>query len=135
MRYTFEVITLDWEIAATPKHLPEEAGIYQCYGDSPIYGGNSLLYIGQSTDVRSRVAEHLSLNGKLASQNGKSFRFARCPAELLTCAESILICTHKPSMNAEFIDKPSEIKKRVLVENHGERGVLALQVTNIYWVH
>ena len=133
MRRTFDIITLEWETVNSIKELPKQSGVYQCYGDSPIYGRNCLLYIGQALDIRERIKIHLSGN-PLSHQNNTNFRFAILSEDRLTCTESILISTHKPSMNSDYINVPSETKKLVLIQNHGERGSLVLEVTNSHWI-
>ena len=129
---TFRVITLNWKHAEA-EGFPSTSGIYQAYGDSPIYGVSCLLYIGQSRNLQSRLHQH-EKDSPLTSQNNKSYRYAACAIEMLDIAESILIAAHKPSLNAEYLKSPSETAIRYMVQNHGERGVLSLQVTNSYWV-
>jgi len=42
--------------------------------------------------------------------------------------------TEASSMNSEYLNMPSVDDERYMIQNHGERGVLMLQVTNSYWV-
>jgi excinuclease UvrABC nuclease subunit len=132
-RLTFEIITLEWEKAAQVSDLPDRSGIYQVYGDSPVYGPSSLLYIGQADNLKTRLKSHLG-GGALSFQNNTTVRYAACDEPELTTAESILIATHKPSMNSAYINAPSQTTRLVMIQNHGERGVLTLQVTNSHWV-
>ncbi len=132
----FEIITLDWERLADGDMGPSASGIYQVYGDSPIYGRDCLLYIGQASSLASRLRQHFTTS-PITRVNGRGVRIARCSLELLDIAESILIATHKPSMNSEYINgpkSPEATTRPFLVQNHGDRGVLTLQVTNSYWL-
>lgn len=136
MAIDFEVVTLDWECLPGGEVGPDVSGVYQVYGDSPIYGRDCLLYIGQARSLASRLAQHLNVS-PVTRVNNRSLRIARCDEVLLDVAESILIATHKPSMNAEYVHSPKSpeaTRRPYLVQNHGERGVLTLQVTNSYWL-
>ncbi len=132
----FEIITLEWQCLADGELGPREPGLYQIYGDSAVYGRDCLLYIGQAGSLATRLDQHLAIS-PVTRVNNRSIRIARCGPALLDVAESILITTHKPSMNAEYIHAPKSpeaTSRPFLVENHGDRGSLTLQVTNSYWV-
>lgn len=132
----FEIIALDWERLADGDVGPPAPSIYQVYGDSPIYGRDCLLYIGQASSLASRLGQHFTVS-PITRVNGRGVRVARCGLKLLDVAESILIATHKPSMNSEHINgpkSPEATARPFLVQNHGERGALTLQVTNSYWL-
>lgn len=132
----FEVVTLDWRRLADGESGPAHSGVYQIYGDSPIYGRDCLLYIGQSHSLAARLLKHFS-SSPVTRVNNASVRVAPCDEDALDVTESILIATHKPSMNAEYLHTPKvpeAISRPFLIENHGDRGALTLQVTNSYWV-
>jgi hypothetical protein len=140
---TFEVVTLEWERVQLPARstwpgiegIPDDvAGLYQVYGHSPVYGPHSLLYIGQGDPVKRRLEQHFSADSALSRQQWLSLRWARLDAGLLDAVESILIANHKPSFNSEYINAPCMTDRPVMVQNHGERGALILQVTNSYWL-
>jgi hypothetical protein len=131
---TFKVITLHWEILDLNSDLTTDSGIYQIYGDSPLYGTNVLLYIGQAHNIQKRINEHKASGSVIARQSNLSIRVAKIDKTLLDIAESILIATHKPSINSEYLNMPSDTKQLYMIQNHGERGALTLQVTNSYWV-
>ena len=130
---TFQIITLDWVVTDSIAGFPDKSGVYQVYGDSSIYGTSCLLYIGQSKNLAARRQQHEN-DSPISYQNNVSFRYALCDIELLDIAESLLISTHKPSMNGMNLKEPCERSVLYMVQNHGERGVLTLQVTNSYWV-
>ncbi len=131
----FAIITLDWIRLPEGELGPEVPGVYQVYGDSAIYGRDCLLYIGQAGSLAGRLAQHFSVS-PVTRVNNRHVRVAKCDRQLLDVAESILIATHKPSMNAEYIHAPKSPEataRHFLIQNHGERGALTLQVTNSYW--
>lgn len=132
----FEVITLNW-IIADFKSFPISSGVYQIYGDSPLYGKDTLLYIGQASSLRHRSYSHITSNNSfIGRQPNKSCRYAEVNDELLDIVEQTLIVMHKPSFNStNIISVGPEIKKRpVYIQNHGERGMLNLEVTNYYFL-
>ena len=119
--------------------IPNTAGLYQIYGASSIYGLNSLLYIGKSKNLKARLNNHLSEDTMISRQQNLSIRYACVSSDqsdidnILEIVETINIAIHKPCLNSKSIITPYK-KSLYLVENHGERGVLNLQVTNSYWV-
>lgn len=133
---TFDVITLDWK-KCDIEQLPEESGVYQIYGDSPIYGTNVLLYIGMSENIKHRIEQHFKpLTGAISRQPNKTCRYALVPPELMRIVEQILIAMHKPSFNSESVSNiygPVR-EKLYYIQNHGERGMLHLELTNYYFV-
>jgi len=132
----FEIITLDWVRLPIDEVGPDQPGLYQVYGDSAIYGRDCLLYVGQASSLAVRVDQHLTVS-PVTRVNNRGIRVALCDRTLLDVAESILIATHKPSMNAEYIHQPKAPEatcRPYLIQNHGDRGALTLQVTNSYWV-
>lgn len=124
------LFTLNW-IDKYSNDLKGKSGLYQLYGDSPIYGRNQLLYIGQTKDLKTRPEEH----EELKRINGLSVRYALCSIEDLDFIESLLIVTHKPSYNSQCLIAPKAIKTGTLsyLYNEGERGSLVLEVSNYYW--
>jgi hypothetical protein len=129
---------------ATLNKLPvRKECLYQIYGDSPIYGMATLLYIGKTgREPKTRLSQHL--RSKFSRQRNLSVRIGSIKTdpdcdvsmpELLAIAESILIATHKPSHNIEFIDNLSvdALKACYLVHNHGNRGLLSLECSSFWW--
>lgn len=133
----FEIITLDWE-KKDYKEFPNEAGVYQIYGTSPLYGMDTLLYIGQANNLKQRIRDHFDYkDGVIGRQPNKSCRYAKVPKELLNIVEQTLIIMHKPSFNsARLIKVSTEVKLRnVYIQNHGDRGMLNIENTNFYFLH
>lgn len=144
----FYKVTLDWQ-KVEYNSTPSKIGVYQIYGTSPIYGVDTLLYIGQTKRFDRRHKEHFDNTlGFIGRQPNLTCRFAELPnitvgkmsrALLLTAVEEVLIIMHKPSFNSQRlinISKPiKEITNEHLlyIQNHGERGMLNLEVTNYYF--
>lgn len=72
------LFTLNW-MDKYSDNLKDKSGLYQLYGDSPIYGRNQLLYIGKTKDLKTRPEEH----EELKRINGLSVIYALCEMENL----------------------------------------------------
>lgn len=135
----FEIITLDWERIETDKlfTLAGVSGIYQIYGTSPLYGVDTLLYIGQAKDLNQRISTHKdSKESSIGRQPNKSFRFAPLPSESLTIVEETLIIMYKPSFNSNRLNNiyNEATTRPIYIQNHGERGLLNYENTNYYFL-
>lgn len=135
-KQTFDIITLDW-CKEDYKNVPDKSGLYQIYGTSPLYGLDTLLYIGQAKNLRQRIQGHFEFkDGVIGRQPNKSCRYAVLDESLLNIAEQILIIMHKPSFNSSSLIKvsPKVKEKGFYIQNHGERGLLNIEVTNYYFL-
>ena len=139
----FEIIPLRWENAyfdwKTKNYnvFPNASGIYQIYGTSPLYGLDTLLYIGQAKDLRYRIKQHFeSSESFIGRQPNKSCRYALLDPSSLTIVEQTLIAMHKPSFNsANLINLHNDSKSRfIYIQNLGERGILNIEVTNYFFL-
>lgn len=133
---TFEKITLDWKKKAY-QELPHASGVYQIYGTSPLYGMDTLLYIGQAKDLNQRMKDHFDFKeGVIGRQPNKSCRYALLDTSLLDIVEQTLIIMHKPSFNSARLIRVSPIvkSKAVYIQNHGDRGMLCIENTNYYFL-
>ena len=133
----FERIELVWEKLMF-EDLPDQPGLYQIYGTSPLYGLDTLLYIGIADSLKKRLASHLQNKlSFIGKQPNKTFRVAHCEKHLLSIVEDILIVMHKPSFNSSRLINVSEKTKDkyYYVQNHGDRGLLNIETTNYYFVH
>lgn len=132
----FIKITLDW-IKADYEAFPNESGVYQIYGSSPLYGIDTLLYIGQATNLRNRMQQHLGdKTNVIGRQANLSCRYAKIDDVFLDIVEQTLIVMYKPSFNSIGLKdiKPSVKQERYYIQNHGERGMLNFENTNYYFV-
>ena len=137
-KITFEIVTLDWKIVSY-KEVEKTTGIYQIYGTSPLYGMDTLLYIGKSTDINKRLSDHIDSfegMGVIGRQPNKSYRVAQLQEDLLDIVEQTLIVMHKPSFNSARLINLSPLAKgrAIYIQNHGNRGLLNTEVTNFYFL-
>jgi hypothetical protein len=135
-KIVFDVITLNW-VKVDYSSIPRQSGVYQIYGTSPLYGMNTLLYIGQAKNLNQRLPGHFESNRSvIARQPNKSTLFAAVEESLLDIVEKTLIVMHKPSFNSSSLATVAPIvrSKPVYIQNHGERGLLNIEVTNYYFL-
>ena len=134
---TFEIITLDW-IKVNHKDFPISSGVYQIYGTSPLYGMDTLLYIGQAKNLNSRIKAHIEFKeGVIGRQANLTCRYAVAPNDQLDIIEQTLIVMYKPSFNSIGLKNVSQsVKDRgYYIQNHGERGLLNNETTNYYFLN
>jgi excinuclease UvrABC nuclease subunit len=91
--------------------LPKESGIYLVYAGTPkpnnIVDLRQLLYIGESSNVHDRIAEHDRYEDwKKSLKKGELLYYVVAPAskEERTLAEAALIFRYKPPYNEEYVD-------------------------------
>jgi excinuclease UvrABC nuclease subunit len=128
------------------KDIPKEDCLYQAYGDSPIYGRDVLLYIGRTNDLSRRTKDHIKTD--FDRINNLSICFGHIEGDcvdedkdysmdtLIKIAEALLITMLKPSYNSSNIKDTGELLKnenKYIILNCENRGVLPLEVTNIWW--
>jgi hypothetical protein len=133
----FEIITLEWT-KAEYINFPEKSGVYQIYGTSPLYGVETLLYIGQAQHLKSRIRDHIDFKeGVIGRQANLSCRYAVVEKELLDVVEQTLIVMYKPSFNSIGLKNVSHSvrQKGYYIQNHGERGMLNYETTNYYFLN
>jgi len=134
---TFEIITLDWS-KAYYKDFPILSGVYQIYGTSPLYGMDTLLYIGQAKNLNSRIRDHIEFKeGVIGRQANLTCRYALAPEGQLNIIEQTLIVMYKPSFNSIGLKNVSSFvkEKGYYIQNHGERGLLNYETTNYYFLN
>lgn len=132
----FEKITLEW-IKEHYLWFPTDSGVYQIYGSSPLYGSDTLLYIGQACNLKHRIKDHLGdRDNVIGRQANLSCRYATVPQDLLDVVEQTLIVMYKPSFNSMGLKnvKSDVRKKGYYIQNHGERGLLNYETTNYYFL-
>ena len=123
-------------------------GIYQIYGNHPVYGPNTLLYIGQARyqTLGERIAQHglvtmeyneghVSLYvGRLSGPNMPSNAEWNRQIDQV---EHLLIINHKPAHNAQRIKKLPKKADRELREVHvlnwGDYNRLLPEVSGDRW--
>jgi hypothetical protein len=121
----------------------KDYGIYQVYGDHPVYGRDTLLYIGQAKGqtYSQRMKGHTDFD---SSQASKFTRFSLsyfCKVDdlceenwgdAIDIVEQALIKSHFPALNARdvkgFFDAAVP---NILIYNWGERGSLLPEVSTL----
>ena len=135
MKIEFEIITLEWK-KENWNNFPNQSGVYQIYGTSPLYGYETLLYIGQAGDLKIRIKDHLGdKENVIGRQANLSCRYAL--TDKLDIVEQTLIVMYKPSFNSIGLKNISHsVKERgYYIQNHGERGLLNYENTNFYFLN
>lgn len=134
----FQKVELDWKPISIKdiNELPHKTGVYQIYGTSPLYGTNTLLYIGMAENLHARLQAHENNSESfITRQPNRSLRYATVEERLVKIVEAILIVMHKPAFNSQNMIEIPEIakKERYYIQNHGDRGMLNLEITNYYF--
>jgi hypothetical protein len=126
----------------TPTGPAGHPGLYQVYGDHPVYGSKALLYIGKSE--RQTVADRVESDswqlrdaqaevhvGLIVNQEDLT---AAERERLIGAAERLLILAHKPSQNArEFKNPPEPSGEHFHLLNWGARRSLLPEVSEAFW--
>jgi hypothetical protein len=149
-------ITIEWEGPFTIKHVlkltdrQKDYGLYQIYGPHPVYGPDSLLYIGRTdTSFSNRIEGHLKpLEGIMSEDEPENLKVrigrivnidgSNTPSDwknlkrVLRDAERIQIYRHTPAYNSHHIaDWQIPHDGQVLsVENTGCHGKLVKTLTS-----
>jgi hypothetical protein len=143
-----ENINIDWQGPFSREQALQfqantDYGLYQYYGEHPIYGQNALLYIGSATKQTfgNRLSQH---NWHLWSATSVEIYVGRLCAEKqidptiaqqkLLLAESILLFSHSPAFNTSNLNsiRPhGDDDVRVL--NWGKRKSLFPEVSISRW--
>lgn len=93
--------------------LPRQSGVYCVYACTynaiaQTVSISKLLYIGESTNVHDRIANHERLNDwkkKLDTNETLCYSFAPISDNDRVRAEAALIFKHKPPMNDEYVNR------------------------------
>jgi hypothetical protein len=136
-----------WEDVVENKNAGSDYGVYQIYGTHPLFGSDSLLYIGRTTEYKRRFSTRLAEHTWIAQEPRKiSIYLGRLgstsplpdglPAaeewgEWIVIAEGILIFFCRPPRNSHGI-QTCPGGKPVIVFNVGERNQLPSALSNLY---
>lgn len=144
------IIHIDWSgpyILDELSELDDETtdyGLYQIYGNHPIYGKEVLLYIGKAdkqtfgkrisqerwgyVDNYERIQIYI---GRLA---GNSTPTSRIWSKEIDLAEKLLIYSHKPAYNSMSINRIADIELNSLhILNWGMFNSLMPEVSGARW--
>jgi hypothetical protein len=123
-------------------------GIYQVYGDHPVYGDDTLLYIGKAAvqTFTKRMKQHYDMDrwpvqlkrihfgyfcelDDLSPKNGED---AISWEDAISIVESMLIKSHVPAFNGAGVnDVVKGPDTGILVFNQGEKGKLFPEVSGL----
>jgi len=140
-------IHIDWQGPLTLEqalqlHSETDRGLYQYYGDHPIYGQNVLLYLGSAVkqSLGKRLAQH---NWHLWSPSPVQIYVGRLcteePIDIITAqqqlviAESILLFAHSPGFNTSNLNSIGHKGGDIRVMNWGKRKSLFPEVSISRW--
>lgn len=117
-------------------------GLYQYYGDHPVYGQNTLLYLGKAVDqpLGRRLSQHnwqlwtpspvQIYVGRLCVNDSIDVAEAR---KLLSLAEVILLYSHSPGFNTSNLNSIGHKGEDVRIMNWGMRKSLFPEVSISRW--
>jgi hypothetical protein len=130
----------------------KDFGIYQVYGGHPVYGQDTLLYIGKAQDqtYSKRLKQHddfIDTNIKNFSKINVSYFSKTDDVEYknwgfyIGLVEKLLINSHIPAYNSQDVKgvlSKDDFKNNLLVLNWGDRGELLPEVSSLrysyyYW--
>lgn len=147
---TNRLIQIQWDgpymINDLPKLKNEETdyGIYQIYGNHPVYGHDVLLYIGKADyqTLGKRISQENWLDTN-DSNNTKiyvgRFHGSNTPTEIewsieIDLAERLLIYVHKPAYNARSISTLRDIEfQNIHILNWGDYRSLLPEISGLRW--
>lgn len=122
--------------------------LYQIYSSHPLYGKNSLLYIGKTNrSAKVRLSEHEWLSSdkygeakiyiaslgefKSWDQSNNITFFEKAGDDIVSKIESILIYSHQPAYNS-MNKKTAKNATNIRVFNTGEHGALRPEISSLY---
>ena len=146
-----DIIHLNWE-----KHIwndeifdkfnsRKDIGIYQIYGYHPVYGEDTLLYIGQTQKqtYSVRLKQHNKEDTSRPEykrihlsyfQATKDINFTKWKNYYIDKVERLLINAHFPALNKNFVKgvlKPKEHKDGMIILNWYDYGKLLPEVSSL----
>ena len=130
-------------------HGPSDYGIYQFYGTHPVYGADTLVYIGlanENTFGERLPSHHIASIGSEWEDNTESIRIHtgrlhiiedETPPNdadwgtLLAQVEYLLVYAHSPAWNAQYVRNPPKDRSyhNLHVLNWGQYGQLLPEVS------
>ena len=142
-----EDINIDWQGPLTLEQALQlnsdtDHGLYQYYGDHPLYGQNVLLYVGSAIkqSLGKRLAQHNWHHwsasevqiyvGRLCAEEPIGLNTAQ---QKLALAEAILLFAHSPGFNTSNLNSIKHKGDDVRVMNWGKRKSLFPEVSISRW--
>lgn len=121
---------------------PMDFGLYQWYGDHPVYGAETLLYIGVAIDQKfgKRLRQE---NWEVWIPSAPSLYVGRVFTEkdkapkdvetIVKTAEKVLIFSHSPAFNSANLNNIDGVAEAVRIFNWGKRKSLLPEVSVYRW--
>ncbi len=145
MKVELDVITIEWEGPISENNITKlvndnDYGIYQIYGTHPIFGSNTLLYIGKASAqlFASRLSQHNWLDwspsdvsiyvGRLGSTEDITIEEWEKKIDI---AERLLIYYCKTPHNSSNINYYGKIENTIIL-NYGKRNSLPIEVSTLW---
>lgn len=128
--------------------------LYQIYGTHPVYGANTLLYIGRTNrkKIYTRLKEHSWIDAqsdecqifvascgyfmgwdKWHEDKRERYEPYQCDSILLSAIESLLIYAHQPSYNSANLKSTSFAKLPFRLFNSGRRAMLNPEISTQFY--
>lgn len=145
-----EIIEIDWDGPFTREKIikdytgPEDRGVYQIYGTHEVFGPDSLLYIGQTTQqyFSARMSQHYDWLDFWIPSEIKIYLGRLGGIEKITTsewkktiekAERLLIFFASPPFNSQFIvgGKSLDNIRATVIINFGKKHRLPLEVSTL----
>jgi hypothetical protein len=140
-------IHIDWQgplslSEAIALKSDEDYGLYQYYGDHPVYGHNVLLYIGKASNqtLGNRISQHNWHSwipapieifvGRICTESPLDDREWE---RLIDLSERIQIFAHSPAFNTANLNKIGHEGDDVRILNWGKRKSLFPEVSVSRW--
>ncbi|EJF05986.1 hypothetical protein ThvES_00019460 [Thiovulum sp. ES] len=123
----------------------KDKGLYQIYGDHPVYGSDTLLYIGKAVKqtFNKRINQehnwwHNRHSSRIKIYVGR-FMYNRIPdhkqwEDDVSEAERLLIYTHMPAHNSSNISSVYDSGRDITVMNYGMHRSLITEVSSKMWL-
>jgi len=119
----------------------DDYGVYQIYGTHPVYGKNTLLYIGKAASqtfgmrlkqhdkwLYNQDSEQITVYTGRIGSNTPNKDWERWE-DIIDIAEKLLIYVHQPAGNSSNIKSVGEIPIDTHVLNWGDHGLLLPEVS------
>lgn len=141
-------IHIDWQSDLTLDDAyelkgSEDYGVYQIYGSHPLYGSQTLLYIGKASSQTfgARLYQHTVETSDYSKTRVYVGRIGANVDEhesidwdaYIDYAERLLIYAHQPARNAQNL-KSANVPLDVHIMNWGDRGMLLPEVSGFRYL-
>ena len=144
-----KTLHIEWEgpfdiEKAKSKNGKEDYGVYQIYGNHPVYGSGVLIYIGKAVDQNFGVRFYQEEKSWLSDKDYSPIEiyFGKVDesetgmkwAKVTDLVEKLLIYSHQPACNSSNIGSiPDKSLQDIHILNWGDRRDLLPEVSGARW--